>query len=74
MYNRMVNIQWHHNKISPKLSIFTPKFSGEACPQAPLESIAAYFGLSAGWVVPDYVHALWVAVFTCIHVYLPGYL
>ena len=33
-------------KISPKLSIFTPKFSkfpGGACLQVPLESEAAYF-------------------------------
>ena len=42
----MVNIQWHHSKISPKLSIFTPKFSKFSwgnCPQTPLESKATYF-------------------------------
>ena len=55
LYNRMVNIQWYHNKISPKLSIFTPKFSkiswGSMPPDPP--RIQSGSGLSPDFCVLD---------------------
>ena len=52
----MVNIQWHHSKISPKLSnlhLNFQNFPGGACPQTPLESEATYFAPSRLILWPD---------------------
>jgi len=40
LHNQLDYIQWHHAKISPKLSTFTP---WETCLQTPLDSDVAYF-------------------------------